>query len=407
MFRQDSHRPVSTQEGTKRRDFLRAGALGAMPMALGAAPSSGASCILVMMVGGPSQLDTFDPKPDAPSEIRGPFRPIRTNVSGMRISEIFPRLARHADKFSLIRSLHHSGPAVHDAGHHLMQTGRPFSNEIEQPSYGSVVSHLLGGRNGMPAHVLLPKPVGATGGNMPHGDGPAYLGQAHAPFLLNGEPGALPERAYLASLGRAGLAAALDNARLREAFDLRREPASVRDRYGRNRFGQSCLLARRLVEAGVRFVTVNQFETVFDEVTWDSHGAAPFSSMAHYRDVVGPMFDTAYSALLEDLALRGLLSSTIVAGLGEFGRTPRINAAGGRDHWTHCYSALLGGGPLRNGLVVGASDRTASEPKDRPVTPAELAATLYKGMGIPLSAELRPGLPVVDPSAAPIAELLG
>jgi len=343
-----------------RHDFLR---LGALPL-LGAAErkTAGANCILLMMTGGPSQIDTFDMKPEAPSDVRGPFRPIRTNVPGISISEIFPRTARHADKFSLIRSMYHEGPAVHDAGHYVMQTGRYFSYETEHPSVGCVASRFHGFRS-----ALLPSPIGATGGNMPHGDGPGFLGERFAPLTVECE----------------------------------QAPA----RYGKNRFGRSCYQALRLVEDGVRFVTVNMFETVFDELTWDSHGAKPFSPISAYRDVVGPMFDMAYSSLLEDLAGRGLLSNTMVIAMGEFGRTPRINASGGRDHWTQCYTVLAGGGPLRCGTVVGASDALGAEPKDRPVHPGELAATIYKGMGIPLGTELRPGLAVVEPGVQPIGEL--
>ena len=345
-----------------RHDFLR---LGALPL-LGAVDTkaAGANCILLMMVGGPSQLDTFDMKPDAPSDVRGPFRSIRTNVPGIEISEIFPRTARHADKFSLIRSMYHTGPAVHDAGHHVMQTGRLFSYDVAHPGFGCVVSHFQGAR-----HAMLPGPIGATGGNMPHGDGPGLLGDRFAPAVMGCDDVSTPSR------------------------------------YGGNRFGRSCFQALRLVESGVRFVTVNMFETVFDELTWDIHGAKPFTPISAYRDVVGPMFDMAYSSLLEDLSRRGMLANTMVIAMGEFGRTPRINAAGGRDHWTRCYTVLAGGGPLQGGIVVGSSDAIGGEPKDRPVHPGELAATIYKGMGIPLGTELRPGLAVVEPGVAPISEL--
>jgi hypothetical protein len=345
-----------------RQDFLRLGALPAL-QALGATPAD-TSCILLMMVGGPSQLDTFDMKPDAPSDIRGPFRPIRTKVPGIAISEIFPRTARQADKFSLIRSMHHTGPAEHDAGNHLMQTGRLFEYDVEHPSYGCVTSHFHGGK-----HVVLPGPIGATGGNMPHGEGAGYLGHRFAPVAMVCGDTSSPAR------------------------------------YGRNRFGRSCFQALRLVESGVRFVTVNMFETVFDELTWDVHGSKPFTPISAYRDVVGPMFDMAYASLLEDLARRGLLANTMVIAMGEFGRTPRLNAAGGRDHWTKCYTVLAGGGPLKGGIVVGSSDAIGGEPKDRPVHPGELAATIYKGLGIPLGTELLPGVPIVTPGVAPIQEL--
>lgn len=356
----------------RRRDFLRAGSLAALGLSvrdLPAAPSQASSCIFLMLVGGPSHLDTFDMKPHAPTQIRGPFRPIRTNVPGMEISEIFPRTARHADKFSLIRSLHHEAAPVHDTGHQLMQTGRLFEDGLEHPHYGSVVAKLTGS-----AHALLPCPIGNTGGNMPHGQSAGFLGEAFDPILP-------------------------------ETLDLSREPEKLREKYGLNRFGQSCLAARALVEAGMRFVTVNMFDTVFDQLTWDIHGSKPFSPMDCYRDVVGPMFDMAYSSLLEDLSDRGLLSSTMVVATGEFGRTPKINPAGGRDHWPQCWTMLIGGGPLKGGQVIGASDRFGFEPKDRAVTPGQIAATIYKGLGIDPATELRAGVSLVDRGVEPVHEL--
>jgi hypothetical protein len=176
-----------------------------------------------------------------------------------------------------------------------------------------------------------------------------------------------------------------------------------------NRFGQSCLLARRLIEAGVRFVTVNMFETVFDEITWDIHGSKPFSPISCYRDLVGPMFDMAYSSLLEDLNDRGLLQETMVIATGEFGRTPKVNPAGGRDHWPQCWTMLMAGGGVKGGQAIGSSDEIGAMPKDRPTTPAEVAATVYYGLGIDLELEL-PGaqgrpIPLVDRGVEPIREL--
>jgi hypothetical protein len=203
----------------------------------------------------------------------------------------------------------------------------------------------------------------------------------------------------------------MSSQKAREAFELHKEPDQVREKYGLNRFGQSCLLARRLVEAGVRFCTVNMFETVFDEITWDIHGSKPFSPISCYRDLVGPMFDMAYSSLLEDLKQRGMLENTMVLAMGEFGRTPKINPAGGRDHWPQCWSILMGGGGLKGGQVIGSSDDIGATPKDRPVTPAEVAATIYKGLGISLDLEL-PGaqgrpIPLVERGVEPIRELFG
>lgn len=454
MFRLDADRAVEFCDGLRRRDFLHAGALTALGLSLGDLfqlraqdQPKDVNCILLMLIGGPSQLDTWDMKPGAPSEIRGPHRPIKTNVPGIEISEIFPRTAQHADKFSLVRSVYHTAAAVHDTGHQLMQTGRLFQGGIEHPHVGCVLGKLKGPNGDVPPHVLLPRPIGNTGGQMPHGQSAGYLGKMHDPFVLNADPSdpnfrvpdLLPpdylaayrvdrRRDWRAMIDRtvsrfetsqdARLADAtfqqaytlMSSAKARAAFDLRQEPREVRERYGLNRFGQSCLLARRLVEAGVRFVTVNMFETVFDEITWDIHGSPPFSPISCYKDLVGPMFDMGYSSLLEDLARRGLLTNTMVVATGEFGRTPKINPAGGRDHWPQCWTMLMGGGPLKTGIVVGASDEIGAAPKDRPVSPAEVAATIYKGLGIELEVEL-PGvsgrpIPLVDRGTEPIAELL-
>jgi hypothetical protein len=456
MFRLDADRAVRFCDGLRRRDFLHAGSLAAMGLsltdwfglrALGATDNSkDVNCILLMLIGGPSQLDTFDMKPNAPVEIRGPYKPIKTNVPGIEISENFPRTAKHADKFSIIRSMYHTAAAVHDTGHQMMQTGRLFQGGIEHPHMGCVLSKLKGPKGDVPAHVLLPRPIGNTGGNMPHGQTAGYLGKGFDPFVLNADPSdpnfKVPDMLppdYLTALRvdrrrnwremvdrsvsefeTSSDARLLDSTfqqaytlmssqKAREAFELHREPEAVRERYGLNRFGQSCLLARRLIEAGVRFVTVNMFETVFDEITWDIHGSKPFSPISCYRDLVGPMFDMAYSSLLSELSERGLLSNTMVVGTGEFGRTPKINPAGGRDHWPQCWSMVMGGGPLKGGTIIGASDEIGAAPKDRPVSPAQIAATVYRGLGIDIQQEL-PGvqgrpIPLVDRGTEPIAEL--
>jgi hypothetical protein len=456
MFRVDSQKPVHFCDGLSRRDFLHAGSLSLLGLGLPglhALEAQGAvakdrdlNCILLFLVGGPSQLDTWDMKPDAPEEIRGPFRPIPTKVPGLQVSEVFPRLATMMDKVALVRSVYHTAAAVHDTGHQMMQTGRLFTGGIEHPHYGCALAKLKGGRNDTPPHVLLPRPIGATGGNMPHGQSAGYLGKTFDPFVLNADPNdkafkvpdLLPPD-YVTAVResrRRSLRAAIDgevkafeasaDARLleanfegafrlmssktaREAFDLKAEPDALRDRYGRTRFGQSCLLARRLIERGVRFVTVNMFETVFNEITWDIHGSAPFSPIECYKNEVGPNFDNAYTALLEDLSRRGMLENTMILAFGEFGRTPKINPAGGRDHHPACWTVLFAGGPIKGGQAVGASDETGYAPKDRPVTPAEIAATVYHGLGIDLETEL-PGpqsrpLRIVDHGVEPITEL--
>jgi len=406
MPRFDNRPPAHHGSGLHRRDLLRTVPLPALGLGMArllGAGETGAleqakpdvSCILLMLVGGPSQLDTFDMKPGAPSEVRGPYKPIKTNVPGIEISEIFPRTAKQADKFVILRSMYHRAIPMHDAGHQLMQTGRVFEDGVEHPHLGCVLSRLKGSKDGVPFHVLLPGPIVNTGGHQRHGQNAGFLGAKFDPFVV----------------GAAGFGPRLVPAATAEAFNLSLEPESVREKYGLNRFGQSCLMARRLVEAGTRFVTVNMFQTVFDEITWDIHGSKPFSPIGSYRRCLGPMFDMAYSSLLQDLAERGLLKSTMVVATGEFGRTPRINAAGGRDHWPQCWSMLMAGGGIHGGQVIGASDEIASAPKDRPTTPAEVAATIYQGFGVDPATQLRRPdgrpIPLVDPGVQPIRELFG
>jgi hypothetical protein len=455
MLRLDASRSVSLCDRISRRDFLHAGALTTLGLTLpgflaqkaaGAVQDNDVNAIMLFLVGGPSQIDTWDPKPKAPDEIRGPFKAIDTNVPGIQISEIFPKMAKHADKYSLIRSCYHTATAVHDTGHQMMQTGRLFTGGVEHPHEGCVLGYLKGGRGEMPAHVLIPKPIGRTGGNLPHGQSAGYLGKQYDPFVLNADPNdknfTVPDLLppdYISSI-RAGRRQRMrdavegemaafekqaqakqmdDNFNLayrlmsspeaREAFALDKEPVSVRDRYGRTRFGQSCLLARRLIERGVRFVTVNMFETVFDEITWDIHGSRPFTDITEMARLVAPNFDQAYSALLEDLSNRGMLKTTIVTALGEFGRTPKINPAGGRDHHPGVWTMLIGGGPIQGGRVVGESDELGYFPKSRPVSPGEVAATIYQGLGLDPHREL-PGpqsrpMPLADYSLKAIKEL--
>jgi len=455
MIRLDAERPATFCDGLTRRDFLHAGAIAPLGLTLAEfsrakaaadAKDTDVNCIMLFLVGGPSQLDTWDMKPKAPAEVRGPFQPIKTTVDGIQISEIFPKMAKHADKFSLVRSVYHTATAVHDTGHQMMQTGRLFTDGIEHPHIGCALGYLKGGRGELPAHVLLPKPIGRTGGNLPHGHTAGYLGKPYDPFILNADPNApgfkvpdlLPPE-YLSALRaerRQKLRDAVDgataafeqnsaarqlddnfklayklmsSAKAREAFALEKESDKTKDRYGRTRFGQSCLMARRLIEAGVRFVTVNMFETVFDEVTWDIHGSKPFTDIVQMSKEVAPNFDNAYTALIEDLSDRGLLSTTMVVALGEFGRTPKVNPAGGRDHHPGAWTILMGGGPLKGGIVVGETDEHGFAPKSRPVLPGEVAATIYKGLGLDPHKEL-PGpqnrpLPLADFNVKPIGEL--
>lgn len=396
MFRFDAARPLQLDGGFSRRDFLHAGALSAFGLSLpgflqmkaqGAVrPDKNMNCIMLTLLGGPSQLDTWDMKPQAPVGIRSPFRPIRTNVPGIEISEIFPRLARQMDKVALVHACHHDGAATHEAGLQLLQTGHLFQDDCEPQHIGDVVQKLKGACSGVPAHVMLPYKPCTSDTSLPSDylaavrDDPRRNLRARIEDAVRSSEARPDARLYDDNFHQAFTL--MSSAAVREAFDLAQEPDVMRDRYGRNRFGQSCLLARRMIERGVRFVTINMFDTVVNEVTWDMHGSAPFSSLACYRDQVGPMFDHGYATLLEDLQQRGLLQNTLIIATGEFGRTPQINPAGGRDHWPECWTMLCAGGGVQGGQKIGASDKMGAAPQDRPVTPAEVAATAYHALGI-------------------------
>ncbi|HAA72148.1 MAG: hypothetical protein CMJ70_09400 [Planctomycetaceae bacterium] len=457
MLRLTDRGTAQTCDGLNRRDFMQVGSLGAVGLSLPqlmAAKAAGQvkqehddrSVIMIFNLGAPSQLDTFDPKPDAAAEIRGPFSTIASASPDIRISEVLPQHAKHADKLSLVRSCFHTAAAVHDTGHQMMQTGRLFTGGINTPHAGCALAYLRGRKTDLPAHVILPEPMGPTGGNLPHGQDAGFLGKAFDPFVLNTDPSKpnfkVPDLLPPQQIGEARLARRrklreiveetatqfensqsaelldtnfdaayriMTSQEARNAFDLSKEPKKLRDKYGNNRFGQCCLLARRLVEAGVRFVTVNTFLTVFNEITWDIHGSQPFTSIAGMKDIVCPMYDQAYGTLLEDLTERGLLEDTLVCNLQEFGRTPRVNPAGGRDHWPQCWSVYFAGGGVQGGRVVGRSDSIGGYPAERPVEPAELVGTIYHSLGLDLETEL-PGpagrpFPLVDYGKHEIQEL--
>jgi len=456
-FLTPKNRAVLCGGAATRRDFLHAGALSAVGLSLPQYARAAAeghvrpghenrSCIMIFNLGGPSHVDLWDMKPDAVSEIRGPFKPIRTASDAFEISELLPKHAAIADRFSLVRSCHHSGAAVHDAGWQMLQTGRRFAGGIQTPHAGSVASHLLGRRTDLPPFVVLPELMGRGGGNLPNGQAGGFLGKSHDPFALMADPSKPdfrvpdllpPDQISLARLDRrrsmrqiveqaADEFEASEDARLldenfqtayrlmtstqaREAFDLTKEPKQVRERYGMNRFGQCCLLARRLVENGVRFVTINTFLTVFDEITWDIHGSKPFTSIEGMKDIVCPMYDQAYSALVEDLVDRGMLDETLVTTLCEFGRTPKVNPAGGRDHWPQCFTCSFAGGGVAGGRVVGASDTIGGFPAERPVGPGDIVATIFESLGLDHTTHL-PGpagrpFALTDFGTEPIREL--
>lgn len=358
---------------TSRRDFLKTAALTTAGFATATAttagatinpPSSADAVIWINLVGGPSHLDTFDPKPAAPSAVRGPFRSIPTRTPGVQVSELFPKLAALSDKFSLIRSLHHSAPPVHEAGFQLLQTGQLFGDGPEWPHMGAVAGHLLRSRANLPAwHV---------GGGLDVDTGMVAGRGFTGGFLAGTEYQPVPC-----------------------------EIPSGPDGWS--------LASRQLIAGGTRFLTINMFPTVFDAPSWDCHaaGGSLNTTLSDYRDMVAPMFDMAFSRLLQDLESHGLLERTLVVATGEFGRTPHLNANGGRDHWARCWTAIIAGGGVQGGRVIGASDRLGGEPADRPVTPPELVATVYHALGItPATTIPGPaGLPVSVVDAEPVREL--
>jgi uncharacterized protein (DUF1501 family) len=448
MLRLETNRGVQSCDGLTRRDFLRAGSLAVglslaewtRLQALGAAPKNEKASIQLFLVGGPSQLETWDPKPLAPSDIRGPFRPIATNVPGITISEHFPHLAQRMDRVAILRSVYHPEAPIHETGHQLLQTGALARDGVEWPHYGAALSKLRPTTGDVPPWVIVPGPIGNTGVSVGHGQGAGYLGERFEPMYASPEmrrdvavrdpiaphgldPARLDCRSALVDAVEAVERAvettgdssqsealqALVSPPAKQAFNLSAESDTVRTRYGWNTFGQSCLLARRLVQHGVGLVTVNMFDTVFGQTTWDCHanGGDLSSTLDDYKTTLCPMFDTAYAALLDDLEAMGLLENTLVVSMGEFGRTPVLNHRGGRDHWPGVWSMLMAGGGVRGGQVIGASDRHAAEPADRPIHASEIAATIYHALDIDGTVRLPAAggqlLPVVH--AKPVAEL--
>jgi hypothetical protein len=431
-----------------RRGFFRIGSIGLLSGGLlsvlaGRAATAGRraatparrgsarACIILFQVGGPYQCDTFDPKPLASEEVRGPFRPIATRVPGLRVTEALPRVAQQADKIAILRAVHHTirchNPAIYcslagrEATDPMAVSNQTNAQRTDHPHYASVVARLRPGIPSMPSHVIIPDVVYNGPARSP-GLLAGYLGATYDPFILGADPNAptfrvegvdLPGGVNSARLGRRrsllqkldGQHRRLDRSggaetmgafyqrafslltspRAKKAFDLSQEPARIRDRYGRHAQGQGALLARRLVEAGVPFVTVFSHTRVEVE-SWDTHNR-------HYelsRNRLLPPADQSLSALLEDLACRGLLDETLVVWMGEFGRTPRMginfsnntNNVGGRDHWCNCYSVVLAGGGVRGGNVIGSSDWIGGYPKERPVHVSDLAATVFHAFGV-------------------------
>lgn len=406
-----------------RRGFLRFGALGATGLTLpsilrardlqDSAKKRDTAVILYWLAGGPSHIDTYDMKPDMPAEIRGPFQTISTNVPAINVCELLPKHAELADKFSIIRSLHHKH-SVHDDAAHWVQTGYPQLSAREAgqrfPCQGSVVSHLLGpNRAGMPAYVCIPQPYTSpqgfyqrasflgpdhealNGGIIPYrGKEPALAFAPHAALTLprlddrrslleqmNNLRNAAEQNREFASLDSYQQKAfdLVSSVRVQEAFDLNREPAALRAKYGDHHWGKSTLLARRLVEAGTTFVTVNHYEADID--WWDDH----YTIEKNLRKRLPP-YDQAISALIADLHDRGLDKDVLVVAVGEFGRGPRIDAQAGRGHWPGAFSALVSGGGLKMAQTIGTTTADGGAPKERPLGPGDLLATIYHVLGI-------------------------
>lgn len=435
--------PVCHGHGFTRRSFLQAGTAGMATMALpellkleaaGATAKAGSrskikNCITIFLVGSPGQLDTWDMKPDAPENVRGKFKPVQTNVAGVRICEHFPLMARMMDKVALIRSLHHKTGATHENGQRWMMTGHDFNPDAVKPHVGSIVSRVFGPKGDLPPNVILPGPIGNTGAGPFHGQTAGYLGSAHEPFFLNADPARPDFKVGDLEVPPGESSSRLDNRKrlleqvdelqrrtetrsttqhdasyerafrlltsseAKKAFAIDQEPDKLRDRYGRNTFGQSCLMARRLIESGVRYVTVNHFDTVFGLSCWDMHadGGGLNNTYLDYERHLCPQFDWAFTALIQDLEDRGLLEETVVAVLSEFGRTPQVNGRGGRDHYPAAWTNFLCGANIRGGQVVGSTDKIGARPNDYPVEPPQVIASIYKGMGIDLDTTMMPG----------------
>ncbi len=424
-----------------RRNVLRVGSLGLFgvglsnllnPAARSAPPTLGASsfgraksCLLLYLSGGPPQHETFDPKPDAPLEIRGEFKSIATSVPGVHFSELLPRTARLAHRMAVIRSMTTDNNS-HTASGYWMLTGYEHPAKVEVPaspedwpSIAAVVSALKPSQRAPFSSVILPEIVHNDNAPPAPGQSGGFMGHTWNPFLLECDPTQprleidglkLPEgvsferladrsrllrdldRQFIAQHRREPVAAldrmherafdVMQSATARAAFDLHRESSALRDRYGRGKFGQSVLLARRLIEAGVRLVQVNWPREPGDQMTgfpvWDTHK----NNAPRVRDVLCPQFDLAFSAVIDDLAGRGLLDETLVVAMGEFGRSPRINAEGGRDHWGSCFSLAMAGAGIAGGQVIGSSDREGGYPANRVLRPPDLAATIFHLLGI-------------------------
>jgi hypothetical protein len=443
---------LSMPELLRARDVAAGSEPGRVSAGSGAGKAK--SCIVLFLMGGPTQHSTWDPKPETPAEIRGEFKPIATATPGLMISELMPYTARLTDKICVLRAMASNDNAHSSSGYYMM-TGQPhqpmnFENANpgapnDYPNLGGVVRRLYdneganrrGGERGrrgqegtlgLPAAMTIPHRIFNTNGSVWPGQDAGFLGRNADPWLFTCQPAApnfrIPEftlsdevtpsrletrrsllqhvNERLDAVERSGALGHFDkqtqqafgllrSPRARRAFRLDQEPGTVRDRYGRSQFGQSVLLARRLVEAGVTLVQVNWFrgpDEPDDNPCWDSHT----KESQRLKTVLMPPMDRAYSALLEDLSFRGMLDETLVVCMGEFGRSPKINPAGGRDHWGYVYSLALAGAGIRGGQVYGASDKTGGLPKEGRVQPQDLTATIFHSLGFRPDTEIHDAL---------------
>ncbi len=438
-------------DGISRREMLRVGGLGAFGLSLPllsqglqsqavASPATASSstkraksCIVLFLMGGPPQHSTWDPKPDAPKEVRGEFAPTSTVVPGIQYCELLPRMSLLADRVAVLRAVSSQDNAHSSSGYYMM-TGQPhapmnFENANpgfpnDYPNLGSIVRKLMPERSSLPASIRLPHRIFNTDGSVWPGQDAGFLGRSVEPWLLNCQPAdasfrideltlnadisdnRLAHRRSLLQHVNQHLDAAdrtgsrngygrlaeqafdvLNSSESRQAFQLDRESPQMRDRYGRTQFGQSVLLGRRLVEAGVSLVQVNWFrgpEEPSDAPCWDSHAR----EAQRLKTVLAPPADQAMASLIEDLEQRGMLDDTLVVCMAEFGRTPRINGAGGRDHWGHVYSVALAGGGIKGGVVHGASDPIGAYPASGRVQPQDLTATIFHCLGLNPQSEI-------------------
>ncbi len=430
---------ISLQNTFSRRNWLRVAGIGAAgltfaglyPNSTQAGPDSALdrtfgrakNLLFLYLAGGPSQYETFDPKPDAPSEIRGIFSPIAANVAGVRICELLPRTASIADKLCIVRTMstrdpnHESSGYWVNTGHRYQGSNMRATHPTDWPTFGSIVKMIKPSSQLPFTSVVLPEPIIANPGIFLPGQNGGFLGTRWDPEYFRCDPNAAnfrieafepPSDLAPARLGsRQALLRHLDlhaqaigqtemarqhdrmmqdamgiSGNAREVFHLDKEPAAVRDRYGRTKWGQSLLLARRLIEGGVRMVFVNWPREPGDisagNPLWDTHS----NNNARMKEVLCPQFDQSFPALIEDLDQRGLLAETLVVAIGEMGRTPTFNASGGRDHWGNVWPFVLAGAGIRTAQVVGASDRNGAEVQDGLVTPSDLTATMAHLLGI-------------------------